>query len=265
MGWKSEERKKEDELRHNILPSPVWLSGRGNLGEGLKHLMAAEWKGAGICVFVCGGWGDFWSLFMLPHYQLLTLAKRQGVCNMAQAWLYPRHGNPCGLQRRPGAHIGSVCWLGDKFPLVRWEGATSIMLLSFAAEERVWWDRAATRPGKHLSDNIVGAKRCLTEIHQHYHSTLQLCPCYQRSTAVSNTCWFCQGEINWFSIIKHSGFSWPSLFKWGAHTVDMTAKQGCSQEFRYAEVRSPCSISRPEKNVTKKVKVSDYYTFFHIY
>lgn len=126
MGWKSEERKKANEHRHNMLPSPVWLSGWGDLGEGLERLMAAEWKGAGICVFVCGvgGWvgGEFCSLFMLPHYQLLTLAKRQGVCNMAQAWLYPRHAKPPRSPAGPGAHIGSVCWLGDKFPLVRGEG-----------------------------------------------------------------------------------------------------------------------------------------------
>lgn len=77
----------------------------------------------GICynLNVDAKWGYLW-YFFLPHYQLLTLAKRQGVCNMAEAWLYPRHGNPCGLQRRPGAHVGSVCWLGDKFPRVRREG-----------------------------------------------------------------------------------------------------------------------------------------------
>lgn len=110
-----------------------------------------------------------------PHYQLLTLAKRQGVCNMAQAWLYPRHGNPYGLQRRPGAHIGSVCWLGDKFLLVRGEEAASIMLFSFsawAAEGRVWWGHAATRPCKHLSDNVERAKRCLSDIQRHGRGAL---------------------------------------------------------------------------------------------
>lgn len=48
-------------------------------------------------VFVCGRRVDFWSLFMQPapplHYQLLTLAKRQGVCNMAEAWLRPRRAS----------------------------------------------------------------------------------------------------------------------------------------------------------------------------
>lgn len=168
-------------------------------------------NGAKRCRDLCvcfWGEGIFWSLFMLPHYQLLTLAERQGDCNMAQAWLYPRHGKPCGLQRRPGAHIGSVCWLGDKFPLVRREGATSIMLLSFAvwtAVEEVWWGHAERRPGKHLSDNVAGAKWCLSEIRQPRRSTLRLFPCYHLPSTVWDSRWFCQVEINWFSIIKHSG------------------------------------------------------------
>lgn len=147
--------KEADEHRHIKLPSAVtqrlrqpggkiWAS-YGSRVERCRDLRVCLW-----------GVGWFWvCVFMPPHYQLLTLAKRQGVCNMAQAWLYPRHGNPCGLRRRPGAHIGSICWLGDKFLLVRWEEASSIMLFSFAAwaaEERVWWGHAAARPCKHLSD-----------------------------------------------------------------------------------------------------------------
>lgn len=37
-----------------------------------------------VCLFVGGGLSP---PHPLPHYQLLTLAMRQGVCNMAEAWL----------------------------------------------------------------------------------------------------------------------------------------------------------------------------------
>lgn len=131
LGCKSEERRKGEWAQ-------TWCASQSCMTQRLRRPGGRTRASYGsrvercrdLCVCLQGV--DFWSLLMLPHYQLLTLAKRQGVCNMAQARLCPRHGNPCGLQRRPGAHIGSVCWLGDKFPLVRWEGGvTSITLLSF--------------------------------------------------------------------------------------------------------------------------------------
>lgn len=148
MGWNSEEGKEADE--HRQASQTCDSTVEATWGKDLGVLWQQSGKVQGFaCLFVGGG--VILGLFMPPppRYQLLTLARRQGVCNMAQAWLYPRHGNPYGLQRRPGAHVGSVCWLGDKFLLVRREEAASITLFSFAAcaaEGRVWWGHAAPRP-----------------------------------------------------------------------------------------------------------------------
>lgn len=143
-----------------------------------------QWKGAGICVFcfcVWGGWGWWWWFLVSVHTpppitscspwhrgKEFAIWRRPG-CTLDMA-------APAGLQWRPGACIGSVYWLGDKFPVVFWEvwarggGRLSGTLFSFVRElrrKRARWGLAVMTPGKHLSDNVAGAKWCLREIRQH--------------------------------------------------------------------------------------------------
>lgn len=102
-----------------------------------------------VCfVFVCGGagggGGGFWSLFILPpitscspwHRGKEFAIWRRPGCTLDMA-------APAGLQWRPGACIGSVYWLGDKFPVVFWEVWAQGGGVSFGGNGRDevlrWW------------------------------------------------------------------------------------------------------------------------------
>lgn len=135
------------------LPSLVWFSSLGNL-EGRTCLWRSFFF-LFLCVCV------FCFVLMLLHYQLLTLAEKQGACNVIHPWLYPRHGNPCGLQWRPGLHVGSVSWLGDKFPACAPEGGNFHCIL-----------RRGRRCDKrtHVWRWPQKKKRCLNKLYQHLNS-----------------------------------------------------------------------------------------------
>lgn len=106
-----------------------------------------QWKGAGICVFCFCVWGGWWWWFLVSVHTPPPITSCSPWHRGKEFAIWRRPGctldmaAPAGLQWRPGACIGSVYWLGDKFPVVFWEvwargGGAALLRVSFGGNGR---------------------------------------------------------------------------------------------------------------------------------
>lgn len=155
-----------------MVPRLVW-SGRGEAGRASR-------------VFGDSG-GFFFSVSLFC--QLLTLAERQEIsCAPGRdVGVQSLRLLPVVSSSDPGPHASIVCWLGDKL--------TSITTTSSGEEVSEFMRRQDP-----TNICLTGARWCLSAIRR-YLAAVEIVP-ITHPTAASDTRWFCQEEVNWFSIIK---------------------------------------------------------------
>lgn len=122
----------------------------------------------------------WWGGFSLP----LCLPNFQHGRDLAVQSLRPL---PVVSSSDPGPLSSIVCWLGDKL--------TSITTTSRGEKvSEFMWRQNPT------NICLTGARRCLSAIRR-YLAAVEIVP-ITHPTASSDTCWYCQEEVNWFPIIK---------------------------------------------------------------
>lgn len=126
-------------------------------GKDLKSLCLWTGKVWDLCVQWGGGWG--WSLFMLPHYQLLILAEGEGVCNMVQACtcaMATAVDSSSDLEHTLAVFVDET--ISSRVCGRRRAGTITLRsFTAWATEVKVWWGHGEMEQGKHLSDNVARA------------------------------------------------------------------------------------------------------------